>query len=217
MEHDFWHERWEQNQIGFHQGDVNPHLIAHSDALPSPGSRLLVPLCGNTLDMIWLAQRGYQVVGVELSKLAAEAFAEEQGLDATVEQHGAFVCYRMRNIDVLCGDIMSLTAQQLGPVQGYYDRAAVVALPEPMRAGYVTKLHALLAPGARGLLVTFDYQQSQMKGPPFSVPHNAVQELYTPGFEVRQLAAYDILDQEPRFRAAGLTALQERVYALQRR
>lgn len=217
MEHDFWHTRWQQNQIGFHLGDVNPRLVSHSSALPGePGSRILVPLCGKTVDMLWLAGRGYEVVGVELSPIAAEAFAKEQGLDAKVERHGAFTCYRMPNIDVMCGDFFSLTPEQLGPVHGYYDRAALVALPEAMRPAYVAKLHALLPREARGLLVTFDYPQAQMQGPPFSIPKSTVQALYTPGFSLSELASYDTLAQEPRFRAAGLTSLHEHVYGIQR-
>jgi thiopurine S-methyltransferase len=220
MEPDFWHSRWEQGQIGFHLATVNPRLIAHASALPAaPGSRVLVPLCGKTLDMAWLAARGHQVVGVELSELAAQAFMQEHGLlsSLVVVRDGAFVCYRTPGIEIWCADMLSISRAQLGHLDGYYDRAALVALPETMRVPYLQQLATLLPRGARGLVISFDYAQAQMPGPPFSVDDATVRALYTQDFEPSALASYDVLSEEPRFRAAGLSSLHERVYGVLRR
>lgn len=217
MEHDFWHARWQQNQIGFHRNSANPRLVENVAALPdASGARILVPLCGKTLDMAWLAQRGYQVVGVELSQLAVEAFAHEQGLNPSIEPLGPLLRYRMPNIDLLCGDFFALTPDMLGAVDGYYDRAALVALPPAMRVAYVDHLGRLLPSGARGLLTTYDYPQDQMQGPPFAIPEATVRTLYCPRFQVQALARHNALQHEPGLRAAGLTELHEDVYALQR-
>lgn len=218
MHPDFWNERWEQGQIGFHLSHVNPRLVEHASALPEGrGTRVLVPLCGKSVDMAWLAARGHQVVGVELSELALQAFMQEQGLTPEVERDGAFVCYRAPGIELWGGDMLRIGHAQLGHLDGYYDRAALVALPDSMRAAYVQQLARLLPSAARGLAIAFDYPQAQMSGPPFSVPDAEVRALYTPDFELDALASYDVLANEPRFAAAGLTSLLERVYSVVRR
>jgi thiopurine S-methyltransferase len=222
MDHAFWLERWRENQVGFHLGQVNPRLVQWASALPpanlraSP-SRVLVPLCGKSLDLGWLAARGHHVVGVELSPIAVRAFFEERGTQPEIDRLLAFERYRSGELELLCGDFFDLDRAALGACHGLYDRAALVALPEPMRDRYVSHVAGLLTQGARGLLVTFDYPQSQMSGPPFSLPDSEVRARYAKHFELESLASYDILEQEPHFRRRGLTQLHERVYALVRR
>lgn len=217
MDHVFWHSRWQQNQIGFHLSAVNPRLAQHYALLPPPDAGpILVPLCGKSVDLAWLAQRGHRVVGVELSELAVRAFFAEQGMAHTIELRGALTCYRSDRITIYQGDLFALEAPELGAVAGYYDRAALVALPPPLRARYAAHLATLLPRGTQGLLVCFEYPQAERAGPPFSVETAEVHALYDDGFAVAPVAHYDILDEEPRFREAGVTALAERVYQLAR-
>ncbi len=218
MDIDFWHARWQQGQIGFHLGHVNPNLARHHAALgDGPGSRVLVPLCGKSLDLVWLAEQGHDVVGVELSPLAVQAFFAEQGLTPEVDQHGPFVRHRVRNLEILCGDIFALDHALLGPVNGLFDRAALVAFPPSMRERYAKHITALLPKDARGLLVTFQYQPADAGGPPFSVDESVVRELYAPSFELALLARREILEEEPRFKERGIRSLQECAYSLVRR
>ncbi len=218
MDREFWLARWQQNQIGFHLDRVNPRLAQWASALPPAGpSRVLVPLCGKSRDLDWLAARGHRVVGVELSPIAVRAFFQERGLHAEVDRVGPFERHRHGAIELLCGDLFELDAATLGACDGLYDRAALVALPQPMRARYVTQVAALLPAGARGLLIAFDYPQDQMPGPPFSVSEPELRALYPQHFALEPLAGYDMLEHEPRFRQRGLTRLEERVYALVRR
>jgi thiopurine S-methyltransferase len=217
MEPEFWQERWQKGQIGFHLPDVNPRLVAHRDVLPAEaGARVLVPLCGKSLDLTWLAGQGYEVVGVELSDVAAQGYFGAEARSPRVEQRGPFTRYSEGNVSIYCGNFFDLTPALLGPVQAFYDRAALVALPPAMRKQYVQKLSALLPDHVTGLAVCFEYAQSEMNGPPFAVPVDEVHALYEPDFAVELLATYDILADEPRFRAAGLRQLLERVYRLRR-
>ncbi len=217
MDRDFWLQRWQQQQIGFHLPHVNPRLVQHAGALPSaPGQRVLVPLCGKSIDMVWLAERGLRVLGVELSALAVETFFREQGWAPRITNEGVFTRYATDNIELLCGDVFALDAERVGDVHGVYDRAAMVALPPAMRAAYAAQLSRLLPSTASGLLVTFEYDEQQMQGPPFSVPDAEVHALLSPAFEVTHLAEHDVLRDEPRMRDRGLTRLQEHVYALTR-
>lgn len=215
MQPDFWHERWQRNQIGFHQDRINPYLRQFWPALSlAPGSRIFVPLCGKSRDMLWLRAQGLEIVGVEISRLAVEAFFEENDLRASVTTQGAFRVYEAEGIRLYCGDFFDLTAADLAGVSAVYDRASLVALPPEMRPAYAEHLLGLLTPGTKTLLVAFDYPQHEMDGPPFSVQEPEVRMLYERACDIRLLHSEDILDREPRFRDKGVTRLQEKVYML---
>lgn len=183
MDAHFWHQKWQANDIGFHEQTTNPALSRHFARLGlAPGSRILVPLCGKSQDMLWLADQGYEVVGVELSTLAVEQFFSEAGLTPSVSNAGVHQCYQVGNITVLVGDIFALTPVTLGPVAGIYDRAALVALPDTMRLQYTRHLTSLTGQAPQ-LLITFDYDQHAMPGPPFSVPAQWVHTAYASAYQ----------------------------------
>ncbi len=212
MEPAFWHKRWADNQIGFHQMQVNTYLQAHWPALGlAPGSRVLVPLCGKSLDLAWLAGQGYRVLGVELSRRAVEGFFREHGLEAEVRQHGVFEVWCNGGVELWCGDFFALQAEDIGDCAGLYDRAALIALPPPMRAAYMQLLSALLPSSCRGLLVTLDYDQSLLDGPPFSVGDDEVRQGFA-GWQVDELEAVQVIEESPKFVQAGASSLLERVY-----
>lgn len=214
MQPEFWLERWQQNQIGFHQGRINPYLQQFWPQLGvASDSRVFVPLCGKSSDMLWLRAQGHEVVGVELSEIAVRAFFEENQLAMEVRSEQGFQVYEGDGIRLYCGDFFCLTPDHLVGVSAVFDRAALIALPPEMRPAYVAHLHRLLAPGTQALLVAFEYPQTQMQGPPFSVEEDEVHTLYQAD-DLRLLHTADILDQEPRFRERGVTRLQEKVYAL---
>ena len=178
MKADFWHERWAANQIGFHKDVANPLLIEHLPALElQKGDRVFVPLCGKTLDIPWLLSEGYRVVGVELSAIAVEQLFNGMGATPEVTEVGPLTRYSADGVDIFAGDIFDLTANELGPVKAVYDRAALVALPADMRGRYAAHL-AAITHRARQLLITFGYDQSQMAGPPFSVPPEEVARVH---------------------------------------
>lgn len=216
MQAEFWHSRWKNNQIGFHQSQVNAYLQQYWPALGvATGERVLVPLCGKSLDMLWLAGQGLQVLGVELSERAVEDFFNEHQLQPQVTQEGAFKVFRCEDVEIRCGDFFALTAADVGGCSALYDRAAVIALPEAMRKRYVAHLQAILPASAKGLLITLDYDQAQIDGPPFAVTDEEVQTLFV-AWQPLELAAHDVLDDSPKFQQAGASHLLERVYRLQR-
>ncbi|MFJ4457434.1 thiopurine S-methyltransferase [Pseudomonas sp. NPDC089392] len=216
MEPAFWQQRWADNQIGFHQAQVNPYLQQHWPALQlAPGSRVLVPLCGKSLDLAWLAGQGYRVLGVELSRRAVEDFFSEHGLEAEVRQQGAFEVWRSGDVELWCGDFFALRAEEVGDCVGLYDRAAVIALPAQMRAAYMQALSALLPASCRGLVVTLDYDQSLLAGPPFSVGDEELRQGFA-GWQVDELEVVQVIGESPKFLQAGASSLLERVYRVSR-
>ena len=229
MEHDFWHQRWAAGRLGFHQQKVNSRLIKfwHA-AAPVKGEKVLAPLCGKSLDMLWLAGEGHPVIGVEVSDVACRDFFVENELPYQCaredggEDGAPFVRYTgggdggSGGIELWCGDFFDLKPADLRGVRVVYDRASLIALPEGMRAAYAAHLAALLPPGARVFLISMDYDENKMKGPPFSVPEDEVRGLFADEFSVEiitQSAGPDIVGN---LAARGLDTLNEKVYLMRR-
>lgn len=217
MDPDFWHQRWHENHIGFHQDQPTPLLLKHWPTLDvKPGSRVFIPLAGKTLDMAWFAAQGYRVLGVELSQLAVEQFFSEHDLtpQITDTRHGRH--YSAGNIELICGDAFALDAEALADCHAVFDRAALIALPPDLRRRYVNELHARLPHGTRGLLITLEYPPHEKEGPPFSVPENEVRDLYARDWKIQVLERRDILAQQQNFIDEGVTRLDTIVYRLER-
>ncbi len=211
MEENFWHRRWENNQIGFHKAEANPLLVRNLRALRlTPGARVFVPLCGKSLDLHWLLAQGCRVAGAELSRIAVEQLFAELGVTPQITQAGSLTRFEAHGIAVFQGSIFELTHEQLGPVDAVYDRAALVALPPAMRAQYAPHVMELTA-RAPQLLVCFEYDQACMDGPPFSVLEAEVRQRYEAAFEVR------LLERVEGERLRGICPSMDAVWALNER
>ncbi len=193
MDSIYWHQRWEANLIGFHGSQPNPLLVAYFNALAlTKGSRIFVPLCGKTLDIGWLLSNGYRIAGAELSELAITQLFAELGIEPVITEIGTIKHYRATDIDIFVGDIFDLTRKILGPIDALYDRAALVALPENIRARY-TKHLIDITRNAPQLLITFEYDQTLMQGPPFAVSPDEVRRHYEDSYEILSLATSDVM------------------------
>lgn len=200
-----WLERWREGRIGWHEEDGNASLKKHWRA---EGKRVLVPMCGKTVDMLWLEEQGNRVVGVELSDIAARAFFEENGLRYTVLE-GALPAYTAedRDITIYCGDLFEFDDSGY---TGWYDRGAFVATPAEQRPAYAKRINALLAPGAYRLLITLEYDDDIATGPPFSISRDEILR-YWP--DLQEIDRYDDIDNgPPKFRDAGLKEMFESVW-----
>jgi|SRR6185437_6423029 thiopurine S-methyltransferase len=215
MKKDYWLQRWEREETGFHKYEINSYLHQHWQALHlAPGSEVFVPLCGKSRDMSWLSEQGYPVLGVELSAIAVQAFFQESGRTPQYIAGERFDRYEMDGIRVLCGDFFALGKDDLSNVKAVYDRAALVALPPETRELYVRHLLGILPPATQILLLTFDYPQPEMPGPPFAVSLAEVETLYHGHAAIRLLAQRNVLAHEPRFQERGLSRLEEGVVLL---
>lgn len=218
MQAEFWLQRWREGRTGFHHERPMPLLLEHWPSLALPkGSRVLVPLCGKTLDMPWLAAQGHRVLGVELSPLAVAQFFAEHGL--VPERHASPMGVRhvAGDIEIIQGDVFGLDDATLAGCDAVYDRAAVIALPAPMRERYAREVYTRLPTGCRGLMITLEYPQTEMEGPPFSVDAAEVDMLFRGDWNVDLLERRDILAAQPEFQEAGVSSLHTGVYRLQRK
>ena len=215
MKAEFWHERWERNQIGFHQSEVNSHLQNFWPNLKvEAGATVFVPLCGKSSDMLWLRAQGYQVLGVELSQAAVKDFFAENDLKPVVSQQGAFECWAIEGLVIYVGDFFSLAVEDLAGCSAVFDRASLIALPPEMRADYARRLCDLLPNGCDALLITLEYDQSIANGPPFSVLEPEVKDFYTGSFVVELLSTIDATDDLPGLKKRGVPSINEKTYLL---
>jgi thiopurine S-methyltransferase len=192
MDPSFWHQRWENNEIAFHQSTANPLLVEHFHELGlAKDSRIFLPLCGKTLDISWLRFNGYRVAGAELSQRAIEQLFRERGEQPAISAIGQVQQWSATHLDVFVGDIFVLSGEMLGPVDAVYDRAALVAFPGEMRDRYTAHLMEMTGKAPQ-LLICYEYDQRAMDGPPFSVSNEEVTRQYAAHYDVTLLASTEV-------------------------
>jgi thiopurine S-methyltransferase len=213
----FWLQRWQEGDVGWHHQEINPHLLSFWHRLGiEPDSRVFVPLCGKSRDMIWLAQQGYSIVGVEISEIAVEEFLSEQGLTANSSNLGPFKLFQAEDYQLMCGDLFQLKPHHIKQIDAVYDRASLVALDASYRQAYAALLADILPAGCSVLLVSMDYPQDEMNGPPYAVTDKEVHELFAANFKVNHLHSLDLLKDTQRYSDKGLSRLSEHIYMLQK-
>ncbi|MFG6668022.1 thiopurine S-methyltransferase [Halomonas sp. HNIBRBA4712] len=202
-----WRKRWQEGRIGFHQAQTHPALDEYWPRIGvAPGAKVLVPLCGKSLDMRWLAGQGHAVLGVELAPEAIAQFVAQRPVGVSRYRQGVFEIARQGSIELWCGDFFHLTIRQAFELDAFYDRAALIALPPATRARYAFHLAQLMPPGARGLLVGTTHDNGA-DGPPYSVDEAEIRALFTPNFALERLESGESDER----------GVREQVYALKRR
>jgi thiopurine S-methyltransferase len=214
---DFWLDRWRTAQIGFHQASVDRHLKAYWPLLKlRANTPVFVPLCGKSLDLMWLRTSGHVVKGVELSPVALESFLMEHGIPGRRRALTDFDVYEADGFMLYCGDYFKFTPTLLGNVSAVYDRAALISWTPEVRESYVKHLTSLTNPGTQTLLIAVEFPPEQMKGPPFPLTRDTIENLYDGHYSIEELGRHEILELEPRLKARGLTELREVCYRMTR-
>lgn len=219
-EHAFWEDRWSRGQIGFHQAEPTAALVRHAERLGPPG-KVLVPLAGKSLDLVWLAGRGHEVHGVELVEQAVRDFWAERGVEPTrraegaLERHEGALPEVEGRVVLFRGDIFHTTREHLGEVDAVFDRAALVALPDEVRRRYAAHVLSLVREGGVLLLVTFELEPAP-PGPPFAVLEDEVRALFDAAAELTLLERRELDEEGQRFRERGATTVREAVWLVRR-
>ena len=229
MDAQYWQQKWDEGKIGFHQKQVNKQLVtfwpdvitADADQPGNANSCIFVPLCGKSLDMLWLHQQGHAVFGIDLSTKAVQGFFDDNQLRYKKDEVDGFQRFtgsgEADGITLLAGDFFKLTPPMVSHCNILYDRAATIAMPPAMRGDYTGHLAMLMRPGSRGLLVTISYDQSRMDGPPFSVTDDNLRDLLGKSFDLAELAHHSGPERVGNLAERGLETLDERVYLLSRK
>ncbi|PJZ25589.1 thiopurine S-methyltransferase [Leptospira hartskeerlii] len=192
MDRDFWLSRWKENNIAFHESEANPLLLKYFKELSIPkDSRIFLPLCGKTLDIAWFLSNGYRVAGAELAEMAIQQLFQELGIEPKISKLGKLILFSAKGIDIFVGDIFDLSKEVLGPVDAVYDRAALVALPYEIRLRYSAHL-TQITNKAPQLLITFEYDQTKLAGPPFSISTEEVNLHYKNTFTIKNLLSQEM-------------------------
>jgi len=213
MDPEFWTQRWQNNQLGWHLPEVHPSLVAFFSRFNlTAGDRVFVPLCGKSQDMVWLADQGMQVIGNEISPIAIHDFFAAQQLEPKRAESGQLIHWQAGPYTLFEGDYFDLTPEHVRDVKFIHDRAALIALPKDGdrgRKAYLRQMRKLFSVDVQTLLITLDYDQAVMNGPPFSVGYEEVIWLYAFDHMIEFLSEEDILHQERKFHERGLQALTE--------
>ncbi len=214
MDSKFWIDAWKEGRTAFHQEQFHEKLLAYFPRLtPQAGQKVLVPLCGKTRDMIWLHDLGLKVYGIELYEEAVKDFFTENNLNAPmISEEQNFKNYSFQNITISCGDFFKFNNKEAFDI--IYDRAALVALPESMRKDYAKIITASLKKNGKYLLISYEYNQTEMEGPPFSVSESEIQDLYKNHFTIEQLESIKPTTEGSRLSA--VSSMKQNVFLLQK-
>lgn len=210
-----WLQTWRDKQIDFHQTSVNQLLTRFWPSLHLPrASRVFVPLCGKSLDMLWLAQQGHDVIGVELSPVAVRAFFKDNRLQAKKCRVGGFTLWRHGRISILCGDYFALNKTDLGRIDTVYDRAALTALPEELRGQYVAQLQNIVPETATVfLLTTEDAAEDETLAQALGVDEE-VKALYSTCFDIDLAHVESVFEADPEAPDAAPRRTEYKVYRI---
>ncbi len=209
-----WIERWKNNDIPFHLEEVNPLLRKHLNHFNiQRGMRVLVPLCGKSVDMIFLQNLGLSVVGIEGVSLAIDQFFSHHNLDVQKQQHRGFDVHHTSAIDIVHADFFKLPKEYFEPFDLIYDRASIIAIDPTKRKDMINMLFRLLKPKGEMFLITVQHPDDFFSGPPFSITEHELIQLCQGLFKVECLENVDRTDSTS-CKHLKMTSIQECVYKL---
>ncbi len=212
-----WLKFWENNETNWHGDNVTQELIEYFELFElEPRDKVFVPLCGKSLDMLYIMNQGFSVIGVEISEIGVRQFFNENNLTYKITKVDDFDLYSTENLEIYCGDFFALTSKHLNKVKSVFDRKSLIALEPEVRQKYVKHLNDIISVGARILLVTLQYPQHQMSGPPFSVNKSEVESLFSMTFESRELRSFNDIENGLKLERAGVDFINNAAYCLRK-
>ena len=189
MQPEYWLESWNEGgtKTDFHRQDVHPFAHLYLPPWELNGKHVFVPCCGKDNVLTYFRGHAAHVTGIDLARTAIDQYAAENNLDLTETAPGRF---EADGVTLLCRDVFTLKPSDIPPIDIVWDRASLIAFPDDgrhsLRRRYVEKMHDLMAPGSRMLLVTVEYGPPRDETP-FSVGKNMVREYFGLGYQIDHL------------------------------
>ncbi len=212
-----WLKFWENNETNWHGDRITQELVEYFELFElETRDKVFVPLCGKSLDMIYIMNQGFSVVGVEISEIGVRQFFSENNLTYKITKVDDFDLYSSENLEIYCGDFFSLTSKHLNNVKAVLDSKSLIALEPDLRQKYAKHLNDIISLGVRILLVTLNYPQHQMSGPPFSVDESEVESLFSMAFESRKLKSFNDIENGSKLVRAGVDFINNAAYCLRK-
>lgn len=214
MSNEDWRNSWRRNDIEFHQAGGNGLLRRFWPDLDLPaGAPILVPLCGKSRDLVWLAAQGHPVLGVELSPIAITALFKESGLIPTRRKEGRFMAWRHGNLTILCGDFFDLNPAHVAGIAVVYDRTSLTALPEATRRDYAAHMIRILPKASRTLLLTTESPEGDVAPPPYRIDEE-VTALYGAAWTIELMHGETVPEEDPDQPDGPPLQMEAKVYLL---
>lgn len=218
MDKAYWLNRWETGNTRFNEPVPHRYLVKYFDELNlSPGDSIFVPLCGKSVDMVWMMRHKHPIIGVEISPIAINDFLAENEIQALKSQEDGFCVYR-HNLGMLYqGDLFTFNPACLNEIKAVYDRGCFVALP-PMsiRLQYIDWLKSTLQTGTRILFISIEHNNPSIAEPPFSVSDKELRQYFNKEFSVNLLRKEEAAEIKPHWQERGIKCLWESVYLIER-
>lgn len=198
----FWNNKWENNEIGFHQNNVTPLLKKYLHYFLDKNSikkSCLLPLCGKTFDLIYLSEFFKEVTGVELIKKAIEDFYIENNLEMRTRNSSI----SSKNIEIFNEDFFSFNKSENKKYSYIFDRASLIAISPVSREKYVQSIKRSMSTNCKIFLITIEYKQDQIEGPPFSLSDDDVKSLFK-DFKLEKLCRESVIGQNQKFKGLNI-------------
>ncbi|XP_033756355.1 probable thiopurine S-methyltransferase [Pecten maximus] len=187
-----WLNNWEGDCTPWHMSDVHEGLARYYKVLvnkPSVQNKIFLPLCGKSVDIKWLADRGNEVVGVEAAEMGLVEFFAEQNIEYSVEAaasvKGKLFRSRDNKIRLYCCDIFDFSASVECGFSGVWDRGSIEALEFEDRKRYIELMRTLIS-SETGYLAEI-VERDLGKGPPYYVTADELEAGFGPGCTVTKL------------------------------
>eukprot|EP01061_Rhynchopus_euleeides_P017456 TRINITY_DN29009_c0_g1_i1.p1 TRINITY_DN29009_c0_g1~~TRINITY_DN29009_c0_g1_i1.p1 ORF type:complete len:251 (+),score=104.53 TRINITY_DN29009_c0_g1_i1:59-754(+) len=194
---EYWNQRWQDGSTGWRNAENEPEGPPFADNVSfaegaleqkvlCEGKSAFVPLCGDSNVVLYLAEQGMTVVGLDGSAIAV------QQLKARVAEASEDVQKRVHLVEgdfyaFLPGSEMHLgsTAKNIKQFDFIYDRASFVAIDPARRDEYKSLMEAWTSPGAVYYFEAIQRKPSLVKeGPPHHTPYETV-ETHFPTWRVK--------------------------------
>ena len=162
--------------------EAHDFLTRHLTPDQLSGRNVVVPNCGRSVDMIYLAQHAARVTGTGCTPMQIEQFQEENCL--YMEFDGA--AWRFDSLSLSPVPLCNLPDAQLGTVDIVYDRSAMISTAPDMRGDYLSRIDRLTRPGGRIYLMTVEFSTQRSEGP-YSISAAEVETLFGDRYTVKHL------------------------------
>lgn len=206
----FWIENcWSQGRTPWHLTKPHDFLIKHLHRLLNgrkvSDCNILVPLCGKSVDLIWLKDQGFkQIIGVEGVRTAIQDFSSESGisLKETVLQGMDIPSFESEDgrLKIILTDFFKLDHPSVNAsVDCVWDRGSLVAILPEHRPQYTASIQRLLRKESswRYLAAITEYDKSHMEGPPHSITHEELKGIFGLFADAEVIEVADVSSGEP--------------------
>ena len=167
-----WQGLYEANDMRWDLGEVAPPFIKLLEAGKLPVGKVLIPGCGRGHEVMYLAQNGFDVTGVDFAK-GATSYLEKTLKECNL--NGRVVHQDFFKLDVSHNGVYDLVLEQ----------TFFCAINPSLRPDYCKTVARILKPG--GKLIGLFYNTGEEGGPPHNTTREDIESIFSETFTIQEL------------------------------